>query len=162
VPYMVTVDRQNGAAAQPVAAQAFKPDATVRTYFLTQWVEKLLTLDPYQTEKNIKVAYSLTRDKASREFTEFMQADKPIERLVKDRTLTRVPIINSINPGSDDGIAFVRVTTEERSGAGAPTAKSFMLTIHYVLVPPTSEAELRVNPLGMFITHFVKSDELGS
>lgn len=160
VPYMVKVDSQTGAVAQVVTAANFKPDAAVRSYFLSQWVEQIMTLDPYQTQKNVKKAFSVTRDKAVTEFTELLRTDKPIERLVGDPSLTRVVKINSINPGSSDGIAFVRVTTEERSGTGASTAKRYVFTIHYATVPPQTEADIRINPIGMFITHFVRSDEV--
>lgn len=160
VPYMVKVDSQTGAVAQVVTAANFKPDAAVRTYFLSQWVEQVMTLDPYQTQKNVKKAFSVTRDKAVTEFTELLSTDKPIERLVGDPSLTRVVKVNSINPGTSDGIAFVRITTEERSGPGALKTKRYVFTIHYALVPPQTEEDLRINPIGMFITHFVRSDEV--
>lgn len=160
VPYMVKVDGQSGAVAQVVTASEFKPDAAVKSYFLSQWVEQVMTLDPYQTQKSIKKAYSVTRDKANSEFTELLSIDKPIERLVGDPSLTRVVKINSINPGLSDGIAFVRITTEERSGPGAVKTKRYVFTIHYAIVPPQNEGEIRINPIGMFITHFVRSDEV--
>lgn len=160
VPYMVKVDSEVGAVAQVASAANFKPDASVKSYFLSQWVEQVMTLDPYQTQKNIKKAYSVTRDKANAEFTELLNTDKPIERLVGDQALTRVVKVNSVNPGSSDGIAFVRITTEERSGPGAVKTKRYVFTIHYAIVPPQTEEEIRINPIGMFITHFVRSEEV--
>jgi type IV secretory pathway TrbF-like protein len=160
VPYIVQVDKVNGAAAHPVSAVNFSPDTNVKSYFLSQWVYKLLTIDPFLTRDNIKAAYLLTRDKASKEYTEYLNEDKPIERLVKDPSLTRTVRINSLNPGAEQNIAIIRVTTEERSGTSAVKVKRYMLTIHYAIVPPTTEEEIRVNPVGIYITHFVINEEI--
>lgn len=162
VPYMVVADRTRGAVAETVEASKFKPDESVRSYFLSKWIEKMRTLDPYLTEKNIKEAYLVTRDKASQEFTDYLREEKPIEQLVKDRSLTRTVNFITINPGKEDNIAFIRVSEETRSGVGKVDIKRFMFTIHYVVTPPKTEEELRVNPIGIYVTHFVKSPELGN
>ncbi|MFC3110191.1 VirB8/TrbF family protein [Undibacterium arcticum] len=162
VPYMVTLNRETGAVAQTVEASKFQPDESVKSYFLSKWIEKMRTIDPYQTQKNIKEAYALTRDKAVQEFTEYLNEEKPIERLVKDSTLTRTVKFISINPGVEQNIAFIRVAEEERTGANKVTTNRYMFTIHYAMTPPKDGEELRKNPIGIYVTHFVKSEEIGN
>jgi type IV secretory pathway TrbF-like protein len=162
VPYSVVVNRDTGAVAQVVEAARFNPDDNVRSYFLTKWVEKARTLDPYLTQANLKEAYSFTRDKAIQEFTEYVDQEKPVQQLMQDRTLTRTVKFNAVNPGRESNIAFIRVIEETRSGTGSPTVKRFMFTIHYAITPAKTVEEMRQNPIGIYITHFVKSEEVGN
>ena len=63
---------------------------------------------------------------------------------------------------SQKGTAFVFVTTTERVGAGTPTGeqiKRYRLTINYKLLPPTDEAKLIANPLGLYVTFFSDVEE---
>lgn len=161
VPYMVTMSRDKGVAAEVVDAKLYQPDENVKIFFLSKFVTNMRELDPYQTQKNIKAAYAVTRDKASKEFTDYLQKEKPIERLVADKSLIRTVNFISVNPGTQDNIAFIRVKEDERTGA-LLTSKTYMFTIHYAFVVPTSMDEIQKNPAGIFITHFDKREELGN
>jgi type IV secretory pathway TrbF-like protein len=161
IPYMVTMSRDKGVSAQIVDAKTYKPDENVKIYFLSKFIENMRSLDPYQTQKNLKAAFAVTRDKASKEFTDYMQTEKPIERMVADKSLIRTIKFISVNPGSTENIAFIRTSEVERTGA-LETSKTYMFTLHYDFVVPTTAEEIQKNPAGIFITHFDKREELGN
>lgn len=159
VPYMITLSRDKGVAAEVVEAKNFRPDENVKIFFLTKFVDNMRTLDPYQTQSNLKEAYQVCRDKAVSEFTEFLNTEKPIQKLTADKTLLRTLKFITVNPGTQDNIAFVRVKETERTGQ-RESSKTFMFTIHYEIIPPTSFEMIQKNPAGIYVTHFDKREEV--
>lgn len=162
VPFLIGFDEKSGATLRRAEAKEYTPDAAIRGYFLRDWAEKTFTVDRFLTDKNLKFAYSRTRGKASLELQDFLNEDKPFKRMADDKNYTRVVKIISVDPGKSTEVGFVRFQTEERSGQNEPRIRRYMLTVHYALVPPEEEQDLWANPIGLFVTHFVKSEELGN
>jgi hypothetical protein len=50
-PYVVKVADNGLAIADRAAAQRYRPGRAERTYFVSRWVQQLLTVDPYLTER---------------------------------------------------------------------------------------------------------------
>jgi len=114
VPYIIKVADNGSAVPVSGAAQNYQPGEPERRYFLAQWVSKLMTLDPFLTERNLIDASSLARGKAIQELADWVRLEKPIEAVRKDASLTRVVSINTVS-FLDAGVALVRVSTEMRS-----------------------------------------------
>lgn len=161
VPYMVTLSKEKGVSAEIVDAKNYRPDENVKIFFLTRFIENMRQLDPYLTATNIRSAFAVTRDKASIEFTDYVTNEKPNERLAADRNLTRTIKFLSVNPGTQENIAFIRVRETERTGV-KESSKNYMFTLHYEIVPPTDFAMIQKNPAGIYITHFDKREEVES
>lgn len=160
VPYVIKVAENGSVTVDPNAArQSYKPGTAEMQYFLAKWVERLMTLDAYLTERNLNDAYMQTRANAMSEFTEFMQKEKPIEAIRKDATLTKVVKINAVT-FLQDGVALVRATTQRRSSNTTAEEKTYLVTMHYVVSPPTTPESIMQNPLGLFITHFSVQEEM--
>lgn len=159
VPYMVNLSRDKGVAAEVVEAKNFKPDENVKIFTLTKFVENMRTIDPYLTQENLRNAYQVCRDKAVTEFKQFLDAEKPVQRLMADKSLLRTLKFITVNPGTQDNIAFVRVKETERTGA-RESSKTYMFTIHYEIIPPTTFEMIQKNPAGIFVTHFDKREEV--
>ena len=159
VPYIIKVADNGSAVAISGAAQNYQPGEPERRYFLAQWVSRLMTLDPFLTERNLIDASSLARGKAVQELADWVRLEKPIEAVRKDPSLTRVVGINTVS-FLDAGVALVRVSTEKRSLNQSPSKKRYLLTVHYTVVPPTTEAEIYKNPVGLYVTHFAVQEEL--
>lgn len=160
VPYKIEVDKQSGiVTSTPVAAKEFKPGQAEQQYFIVQWVRHLLELDPYVTERNLSDAYQLTRGKAIEEFTDFINKTQPIVRVKTNTGLTRSVNVKSVS-FVDAGSALVRVATEERVLGQSALVKDYVITVHFTMSPPQTEAEIIRNPIGIFITHFAINEEL--
>ncbi len=159
VPYVIKVAESGVATPLNAAAQGYQPGEAERRYFLAQWVNKVLTLDPFLTDRNLIEASGLTRGKAIKELTDWVKVEKPFEAVRTDQSLTRVVQINTVS-FLNDGVALVRVSTETRSLNKSASTKRYMVTIHYAVVPPLTEAEIYKNPVGLFVTHFSIQEEL--
>lgn len=161
VPYKIEVDKQSGMVTSvPVAAKEFKPGQAEQQYFIVQWVRHLLELDIYVTERNLAEAYQLSRGKAISEFTDFVTKTEPIKRLKSITGLTRTVNVRSVS-FVDSGSAMVRVSTEERITGQSPVVKYYVVTVHFTMSPPETEADILKNPIGIYITHFAINEELG-
>jgi type IV secretory pathway TrbF-like protein len=154
VPFVLEKTEEGAVIPAPRTAQQFKPGVAEKRYFLAQWVKQLLTLDSHLSEIDLAQAYLLTRGKATVEFTDWLGRTSPMVELKNDPTLTRNVSISSISLIEDE-VALLRVTTERRTNANPLAVREkFVITLHFILVPPKSEEELMKNPLGLFITHF--------
>jgi len=158
-PFVVRVADNGMAIADRAAAQNYRPGRAERTYFVSRWVQQILTMDPYLTERQLAEAYRMTSGLATQQMLDWMKADRPIERLKKDPGLNRSVSIVTVAP-LDEGVMQVRVRAETRSLGSAAQVKTLQVTIHYSIVPPKSEAEIIQNPIGLYVTRFNIAEEL--
>lgn len=161
VPYVIKVNEANGhVTAEPLAAQQYTPDKREKQYFLGQWVIKMQTIDRFMSERYLSEAYSFTRDKATNEFNDWFNEEKPLAQIVQDPSLTRQVKVRSISFVNDNA-ALVRFTTERRTmGARDPAVTNLLITIHFEVVTPKTEKEIFDNPIGIFITHFSINEDM--
>ena len=158
-PYVVKVADNGLAIADRAAAQSYRPGRAERTYFVSRWVQQLLTVDPYLTERQLAEAYRMTSGLATQQMLDWMKADRPIERLQKDPRLSRSVAIVTVAP-LDETVMQVRVRAETRSLGSAVQSRTLQVTVHYAIVPPKTEAEIIQNPIGLYVTRFNVAEEL--
>lgn len=158
-PFVVRVADNGSAVADRAAAQAYRPGRAERTYFVSRWVQQVLTIDPYLTERQLAEAYRMTSGLATQQMLDWMKNDRPVERLKKDTALHRSVSIITVAP-LDDGVLQVRVRTETRSLESQARVKTLQVTVHYAIVPPRTEAEIIQNPIGLYVTRFNIAEEL--
>lgn len=160
IPYQITFDPSTGnTEAKPIKIKDFSPTEVQRRYFLAKWVSNLLTIDPFLIERNLAEAFRISRGKAVDEFRTYLQSSQAVTRVQQDRSLVRTVDLSSLQ-FIGDGVAQARVVTRERTANAVSDPKRFILTIHYGIEPPTTEAEMLSNPVGLFITHFAIAEEL--
>lgn len=160
VPFMVTVNGVTGEASPSrMPAEAFKPNAVSKQFFIVRWVRNMMELDPYTTERSLSEAFENTRSTGTEEFTEFLAKTKPIVRVKTETGLTRTVEVKSYSP-LNEASSLVRIVTVERSPGKDPIRHYYVVTVHYAIVPPTSETEIMKNPLGLFITHFAINEDM--
>lgn len=155
----VQVDKITGEAVPTrVGQQAYKPGNPEKQYFLTRWVRYAMALDPNTSPKDLSDAYEFCRGKAAEEFKDFMDKTKPLVRLRTESGLTRTVEIKSYSPVNDQAV-MIRFSTEERAMDQRPVRKHYVMTVHYAIDPPTSEAAIMKNPLGLFVSHFAINED---
>lgn len=156
LPYMVKVDDASGqVVAKPVAAIDFKVEPRYIAAEANSFVRGLMTIDPYTTRSELNKVSTRVASKASVELKEYLNIERPFERLAKTPGLIRTTQISSVD-ASQKGIVFVFAQTSERISTGEPIITKWRFTIHYVIEPAMDEKALLENPLGFVVTHFEK------
>jgi len=73
--------------------------------------------------------------------------------------LQRRATVNSVDV-SQAGVAFIFLSTQEAQGSNANSATgAYRVTLKYEIIPPNTEADILVNPLGLYITSMNVTDE---
>lgn len=160
VPYVVQVDEAGRAAASPAAAQRYEPGEREIKYFLAEWARKLYTLDKTLTERWLQEAYAFTAERASSEFADWVQRERPIAELAENPRLTRTVNIVSISllPGR---VALIRLIAETRRSESAPPSRTpLLITASYAIIEPKTEEQILRNPIGLYVTHFSAGEEV--
>lgn len=158
VPYAVE-HSADGAVVRVVEAGAYKPMAAVVKSELARWVERLLVIDPYLTRENLRLSIRPLRGKAVSQHKEYVDLEAPFKRLIATPGLVRTARPSGVDV-SQDGIAFVFVTTTERAGTADALTRKWRFTVHYVLAVPQTEDDVLANPAGLVITHFERAQDL--
>lgn len=158
VPWYVEVN-ERGVVNKPVRIEAVRPADAVVKAELARWIVKVFTIDRHLTQKLFGEANVMTRGLGTEQFTEFRVKQNITDRLAKDPTLQRRAIVNSVDV-SQPGVAFIFLSTQEAQGTNANSANgSFRVTLKYEIIPPTTEADILANPLGLYITSMNVTDE---
>lgn len=158
VPWLITVKDTGKIEGTPVEALKFTPDDNAKRYFLKEWTTKLFTLDRFLTEKYLIEAYSVVRGQANAEFRQFIDEKKPLIALRADPQLVQNITIRSVS-FVQDMAALVRIRVETRSNTGLKFTDK-LVTVHFAVIPPKTEAEIYANPIGLYITHFAVSEDI--
>ena len=159
-PYVLQATTEGAVLPAGERLVPYRPGDAERRYFLGQWSRHLLAMDAQLSESWLAEAYQQTRGKATIEFTDWLHASSPLQKLKEDPSLTRAATISSISLVGE-GLALIRVACERRS-LGHPNAQleKFLLTVHFSAVPPTSEAAILQNPIGLAIEDFQVGEDL--
>lgn len=158
VPWMITVKDTGKIEGTPVEALKFTPDDNAKRYFLKEWTTKIFTLDRYLTEKYLVEAYSKVRGNATSEFRQFVNESQPLVVLRTNPELVQNITIRSVS-FIQDSAALVRIRVETRNKTGLKYSDK-LVTIHFAVIPPKTEAEIYANPIGLYITHFAISEDV--
>ncbi|TXF11595.1 type IV secretion system protein [Pelomicrobium methylotrophicum] len=160
VPYVIRVDDVGRVQADPAGAQRYSPGEREIKYFLAEWARKLYTLDRALTERWLREAYAFTADRATNQFAEWVEREKPIAAVSGANPPTRTVSIQSISL-LPNKVALIRIVTETRRYAqAAPERKPVLITATYTFVDPKSEEDILRNPLGLYIIHFSTTEEI--
>lgn len=160
IPYVLVVNKTTGEVeANRASAQRYSPGDPEKMYFLGEYGRKLMEIDKSKSEDNMYYLADRSIDNCAQELSDFRRTTNLFGRLAEDETLTRVPELNTVTP-LKDSTALVRINTVERSKTSTiPTNKSWLITIHYKVIPPVDEKEMLKNPLGLYCTHFGLQEE---
>lgn len=160
VPYVVQVDKGGVVQAVGKADQTnFKPGKPVIDYFLAQFVRwtRSLPLDPVVARENWLNAYGFLRQEATIQLNEIAQREKPLDKLGQETIAINV---ESVVPKSDSSyqVRWVETTYSKEGSITGTNTMTGLFTVE--IQPPGDEAQLRVNPLGLYIKQFSWSKDV--
>lgn len=159
IPYLIEFDNVTGVLNKPIKLEHVTPSAAVLKAELARWAVKVFTIDKELTVRYFREANAMTSGLGVSQFTEFRLSQNVFERIAKDPAMQRIPTVTSVDV-SQPGVAFIFVQAKEaRINNASVSTSSFRVTVKYQFVPPTTDAAIMENPLGLFITSMNVSEE---
>lgn len=152
IPVLVETNAELGVVNKPVRIENIRPNAAVIKAELAKFATKVFTIDARLTPLYFREANVMTRGLATTQFSEFRISEDVLNRIAKEQAMSRTVSVNSVDT-SQAGIAFVFLTTSEnRQSSTGVVQLRWRVTLNYELTPPTTEAQILENPLGLFVT----------
>lgn len=130
---------------------------------LNDWIKALWSVNgdyPSLTKEMQEAAYIKTRDRATREYLEFVKREQIYTRIKHEPGLIRTVEPKTTTFRAEDGVAMIRFSALERTRA-LPDAKrrEWLMLLQYKLEPQTKAEEVEKNPLGLYLFHFEITEE---
>ncbi len=127
-------------------------------YFLADWVTRTRSksIDPVVIRDNWTTAYRFVAGPAIGQLNDYAKAHDPFANAGQQAISVEVVSVLARSPSTYQ--VEWRETTYDQGATTSTATWTGLFTTK--IQPPTNEAELRANPLGMFITSFQWSREL--
>jgi type IV secretion system protein VirB5 len=157
VPYVVQVNRNTGEVTIPGSTSVvYVPTWANESFFLRRWLQDLFTINRYLTVQidDPRAQYFIRGENAIAEYNAFRAEDKTFARLAADPTLVRNVKILSLDPiasTKNGAVAQVQLTTIEQ---GRVIKQNLLVTLYFVILPPTTQSEMERDPIGIYVTDF--------
>ncbi len=159
-PYVVEVDRLGAVRGIGPATEPYEPSDAQIAYHLARFIENVraLSIDPIIVRQNWLAAYDYATSEAAATLNEYARENDPFGA-VGERTVT-VEVTSVVRSSPDSFDVRWREQSFENGALAATTRHRAVLTI--VIKPPSTEAALRKNPLGIYVHAVNWSRELTS
>jgi type IV secretion system protein VirB5 len=156
--YIVPIDRYGQPGRIELAGRAYTPTTAEMGYFLADWVTRTRSksIDPIVIRDNWTGAYHFVVGAAIGQLNDYAKTHDPFA-LAGQRAIT-VEVISVLQRSPGAYQVQWRETTYDQ---GATTSSANWTGLFTTKIQrPTNEAELRANPLGLYITAFQWSRDL--
>lgn len=155
-----TAEIDRNAAVRPTISAIPRP---VLERELNDWIKALWSVNgdyPSLTKEMQEAAYIKTRNRATKEYLEFLKREQIYARIKHEPGLIRTVEPKTTTFRAEDGVAMIRFGTLERTRA-QPDAKrrEWLMLLQYKLEPPTKAEDVEKNPLGLYLFHFEITEE---
>jgi len=156
--YVVPIDRYGQPGRIEMAGRAYSPTVAEMGYFLADRVTKTRSksIDPIVIRDNWTGAYHFVVGQAIGQLNDYAKAHDPFALAGQQAITIEVVSVLQRSPG-----AYQVQWRETTYDQGATTSTANWTGLFTTKIqPPTNEAELRANPLGVYITAFQWSRDL--
>jgi type IV secretion system protein VirB5 len=156
--YVVPVNEFGKPGKIVAAGSSYNPNTAEIGYFLGDWVQlvRAKSTDGVVIRENWKNAYHFITAQAEQTLNAYAKENDPFANLGQE---ARTVEVQTILPRTKDTYQVTWRETVYQGGAPMPPVRwTGLFTIR--IKPPKTEQELRVNPLGIYITSFQWSREL--
>lgn len=140
-----------------LAGNAYTPSAAAITYFLSDWVRIAFSkpLDPIVLRENMVRGFAVLRGKAFNTMTEWANQNDPMKDIGR---VARTVTIDAVLQRTDQTWEVDWTETTYTDGTRSATARYTGL-FSVDATPPTNQAELLANPLGLHLNSITWSRE---
>ena len=156
--YVVPVDNYGRPGRIELAGRVYAPTTAETGYFLADWVKltRSKSIDPIVIRDNWTGAYRFVAGPAIGELNDYAKSHDPFAKVGSQAVNVEVVSVLARSPNTYQ--VQWRETTFDEGASSATQNWTGLFTVK--INPPQNEAELRANPLGIFITSFQWSQEL--
>ena len=156
--YVVPVDSYGRPGRIQLAGSAYNPSSAEIGYFLADWVTRTRSksTDPIVIRDNWTAAYRFITGSAIGQLNDYAKLHDPFANAGSEAVSVEIVSVLQRSPGAYQ--VQWRETTFSPGAGSATVAWTGLFTVR--INPPKTEADLRANPLGLFITAFQWSREL--
>ena len=156
--YVVPIDKYARPGRIELAGQAYQPTAAEIGYFLADWVRRTRSksIDPIVIRDNWTGAYHFVAGPAIGQLNSYAKANDPFANVGAQAINVEIVSVLARSPSTYQ--VQWRETQFNAGTSGVTENWTGLFTAK--INPPKNEAELRANPLGIFITAFQWSREL--
>ena len=158
-PWIVEIDGRGEAQAVAPALSNYKPSDPQIAWHLARFIEEVrsIPVDPIVLRDQWLRAYDFTSDQGAAALNDYARVNDPFVQLGHLQIAVE---ISSVIRASDDSFRIAWTERRYEDGHLAATERwAAILTL--VIDPPRNADRLRRNPLGIYITAFNWSKELG-
>ncbi|ADC73309.1 Type IV secretory pathway TrbF protein-like protein (plasmid) [Thioalkalivibrio sp. K90mix] len=159
-PYVIETDNVGRTAVSDAQVREFEPTEIQLRYFLAEWTDHMMTVRPGVTTQNLPQAFNKTEGTASRQFREHIDEYDPIGRATSNPERTVDTRIRSINFLPNQAV-MIQFHTLERGPDQADQRTDYSLAINYETYRPQTEEQILENPVGLVITNFNLTRDMG-
>ena len=159
-PYVVEGTSQGAIRAVGAAAESYVPSDAQIANHLARFISDVrsLALDPVVVRQNWLEAYDYATDRGAAVLNEYARAADPFGRVGKQSVAIEMTSVVRASPTS---FQLRWIERRYENGALAGTER-WTAILSIVVQSPRSEAQLRKNPLGIYVNGLNWSRELGS
>lgn len=154
VPYIIAVDNIGRVVNTAPAENPTRPDEKLLRVAVADWVQamRMVTSDPQAELRAIDRVYAMIgKGSAAQTFiTEYYRANSPLERAA---TVTVNVDVRSVVASSENSFEVAWTETTRDLTGGIKGAETYQGSFTIVVNPPSDERTIRLNPLGVYITH---------
>ncbi|HEX7757951.1 MAG TPA: conjugal transfer protein TrbF [Phenylobacterium sp.] len=156
--YVVPIDKYGRPGRIELAGRSYTPSSAEIGYFLADWVTRTRSksIDPIVIRDNWTGAYHFVAGPAIGQLNDYAKAHDPFAGAGSQAISVEVVSVLARSPTTYQ--VQWRETTFDQGATTSTVAWTGLFTTK--IQPPTNEAELRANPLGVYITAFQWSREL--
>lgn len=156
--YVVPIDKYGRPGRIELAGRSYTPSSAEIGYFLADWVTRTRSksIDPIVIRDNWTAAYHFVSGPAIGQLNAFAKANDPFANA--GTQAVNVEIVSVLPRSAHTYQVQWRETQFNAGTSGVTEAWTGLFTTK--VVAPKNEAELRANPLGIYITEFQWSREL--
>ena len=155
---MVPVDRYARPGRIEMAGRSYTPSSAEIGYFLADWVTKTRSksIDPIVIRDNWTSAYHFVASGAIGQLNDYAKTHDPFANAGSQAISVEVVSVLARSPATYQ--VQWRETTYDQGATTSTATWTGLFTTK--IQPPKTEAELRANPLGVYVTAFQWSREL--
>jgi type IV secretion system protein VirB5 len=156
--YVVPVDKYGRPGRIELAGRTYTPSTAETGYFLADWVKltRSKSIDPIVIRDNWTGAYRFVAGPAIGQLNDYAKTHDPFANAGSQAVNVEIVSVLARSPNTYQ--VQWRETTYDQGVSSATENWTGLFTAK--INPPKNEAELRANPLGIFITSFQWSREL--
>jgi type IV secretion system protein VirB5 len=156
--YVVPIDKYGRPGRIELAGRRYVPSSAEIGYFLADWVTRTRSksIDPIVIRDNWTEAYHFVVDGAIGQLNDYAKTHDPFANA--GAQAISVEVVSVLQRGPNSYQVQWRETTYDQGATTSTVNWTGLFTTK--IQPPTNEAELRANPLGVYITAFQWSREL--